>query len=91
VSPTKDGGFIILATIDTYTGIIGRGNTDLLIMKVNAFGDYQWSTNYGSLDADTGKSIRQTTDGGYVALATATLAGTESIMLIKTNKNGDVD
>ena len=91
VSTTKDGGFIILATIDTYTGIIGRGNTDLLLMKVNAFGDYQWSVNYGSLDADFGKAVRQTTDGGYIALGTARLAGTRTLMVIKTDKTGDVD
>jgi hypothetical protein len=60
-------------------------------MKVNAFGDYQWSVNYGSLDADLGKVVRQTTDGGYIALGTARLAGTRTLMVVKTDKTGDVD
>lgn len=91
ISPTKDGGFIILATIDTYTGIIGRGDTDILLLKVNGFGDYQWSVPYGVIGADFGKTVRQTSDGGYVALATSTLAGTRTLMLLKTDKDGDVD
>jgi hypothetical protein len=88
---TSDGGFMVLATIDTYTGVIGRGNTDLLLMKLGPFGGLLWSKPYGSQDADAGKTIRQTSDGGYVALGTTRLAGVRTVLMIKTDFNGNVD
>jgi len=92
IANTKDSGYIILATFETYTGVIGRGNTDVLLMKINGFGDHQWSVPYGTINADNGKAVRQTSDGGYVVLASSDLAGSVStVMLIKTDKNGNVD
>jgi hypothetical protein len=91
ITATKDGGFIILGTIDTYTGILGRGNTDMLMLKINGFGERQWVQTYGSLDADAGSCIRQTNDGGYIVLGTTRLAAQRTILLVKTDKNGEVE
>lgn len=88
---TTDGGYIILGTIATYAGVLGNGNTDLLLLKINGNGDKEWSRPYGGLDADNGTSIRQTSDGGYIVLGDAKLGALRTIMIIKTDNLGDVD
>ena len=91
ITATKDGGFMILGTIDTYTNLLGRGNTDLLLLKIDGFGGKEWSTTFGSPDVDTGISIKQTSDGGYVVLGATRLAALRTVLMIKTDKNGKID
>lgn len=91
ITATKDGGFMILGTIDTYTGVLGNGNTDLFMLKINGFGGKQWSRPYGSLQGDRGNCIRQTSDGGYIVLGTSNFGSQDTILLIKTDKNGEVN
>ena len=91
IAGTKDGGFIILGTIDTYTGVLGSGNTDLFMLKIDGFGGKIWSRPYGSLQADRGNCIRQTSDGGYIILGTSNFGSQDTILLIKTDKNGEVN
>ena len=92
ISPTTEGGYIILGTIDSYTDpILGAGDTDMLLLKINGFGDKEWTRTYGSLQADGGNCIRQTTDGGYIVLGTSNFGAQATILLIKTDKNGEVD
>ena len=92
VTATRDGGVIVLGTITSYAGeLLGRGDTDLILMKVNAFGEKQWSITYGSKDADNGNCIRQTKDGGYIVLGTTRMGGLRTFMLIKTDSNGEVN
>jgi hypothetical protein len=87
-----DGGLIILGTIESYAGdVLGRGDTDLILMKISAFGDKQWSITHGSKDADEGNTIRQTRDGGYIILGTTRLGGLRTVTLIKTDANGEVN
>ena len=87
----NSGGYIIAATIDTYTGILGRGNTDMYLMKTLSSGQKVWHRTYGSPDADAAVSVRPTSDGGYVLLGRSRLAALNTTVLIKTDKNGDVD
>jgi hypothetical protein len=91
ITTTNDNGFIILGTIDTYTGVLGNGNTDLFMLKIDGFGGKQWSRPYGSLQADRGNCIRQTSDGGYIILGTSNFGSQDTILLIKTDKNGEVN
>lgn len=89
---TRDGGLIILGTIETYAGdILGRGDTDMILMKINGFGEKQWSLTHGSKDADDGNSIRQTSDDGFIVLGTTRLGGLRTVTLIKTDAKGEVD
>jgi len=91
ISSTSDGDFIILGTIDTYTGVLGAGNTDLFLMKVSGLGSKRWSQTFGSLQADSGNAVRQTSEGGFIVLGTSNFGSQNTILLIKTDKNGDVD
>jgi hypothetical protein len=68
----------------------GRGQTDLYLIKINAFGETVWEKSLGSRNADEGVAAVQASDGGYMILATSTFAGLKTIMLIKTDTNGNI-
>lgn len=94
VCTTSDNGFIILATVISATSVdntIGRGENDYYLMKVNAFGDVQWARAFGSRRNDTGVSVLQADDGGFVILGTTQLANVATIALIKTDASGEID
>jgi hypothetical protein len=91
ITATDDGGYIIHGTIDTYTGLLGRGNTDMFMMKIDGAGGKVWSKTFGTPDIDAAVSVRQTLDGGYVLLGRTRVAALQTVVLIKTDKEGNVD
>ncbi len=90
VAPTKDGGFILLGTAKL-SGAAGRGETDYCLIKVDDSGNKIWTKSYGSKYEDTGVCIITTSDGGHVILGTTNLANTKSILLMKTDRNGNIE
>ena len=80
VQQTSDGGYIVAGR----TWSFGNGSQVYLI-KTNASGDTLWTRNYGGVDYDEGRSVQQTTDGGYI-VAGYTYS---QVYLIKTNASGD--
>jgi len=58
---TSDGGFIICGT----TTSIGAGSWDIYILKLDSLGDTIWTTTYGDIYTDMGKTIIETKDGNY--------------------------
>jgi hypothetical protein len=87
VQLTTDGGYVVAGR--TYS--FGAGFWDVYLLKTNASGDTLWTRTYGGASSDGGKSVQQTSDGGYlVAGYTASLgAGASDVYLIKTDANGD--
>jgi hypothetical protein len=59
-------------------------------VKTDANGNMRWSNHYGGDQQDSGESVRQTSDGGFI-IAGRTLSGVESsdVYLIKTDVNGN--
>jgi hypothetical protein len=78
VRQTNDGGFIITGSIQSFN--LYGNYIDVLLIKTDENGDTLWTKTYGDSGWDSGYSVQQTTDGGYI------IAGTE---LIKTDTNGD--
>lgn len=92
VCNTKDSGYIILATIVSAEGdVLGRGEQDYYLIKVNAFGTKEWERAYGSKREDLGIAVTQADDGGYVILGRTNLANLWTIALIKTNSKGEIE
>lgn len=82
---TADSGFAILGSADL--GVMN--NYDVLLIKTDSTGNLLWSKTYGSWYYEYGRSIVQTTDGGYFISSSpgSGFAGLQS--LIRTDMNGD--
>jgi len=83
---TNNNGFIITGgTQDT------MGNIDIYLIKTNSSGDSLWTSKFDNGINDQGKSVIQTSDGGFALLGwtlTDPFPGHINIFLIKTNENG---
>ena len=62
IATTADGGFTLCGSSESYT----NGGADFVVYKLNAAGQKEWRKNYGGLDDDYARVVRQTPDGGYI-------------------------
>jgi len=70
IQQTSDGGYIV-AGYSYSTDITGllqdnHGGTDYYVVKLNSDGSISWQTMLGGSGEDSGYSIQQTYDGGYI-------------------------
>lgn len=86
VQETSDGGFIITGRTSSF----GAGNTDVWLLKTDAYGDTLWTRTYGNADHDRGHSVRIMPDSGYVIFGDTKSygAGNYDFWLIRTDING---
>lgn len=87
ICSTSDGGFLILGTAATD---ISTSNTNYLLIKTDARGTMQWTKEYGGKFIDVGKKVLQADGGGFIVLGTTTLANVESVFLMKTDSEGNI-
>ncbi|MEY4594755.1 MAG: hypothetical protein RIQ47_1165, partial [Bacteroidota bacterium] len=64
VQNTSDGGYVIVGDADDLPNTLGQ--TDIWVIKTDANGDTLWTKVLGGTKKDGGKTIEQTTDGGYI-------------------------
>ncbi len=85
---TSDGGYILVGEKKSY----GDGNYDFLVVKLNSDGSVSWAKIYGGQGLDSGNSILETSDGGYMVAGSSTSyeGGNQDILLVRIDSSGNV-
>jgi hypothetical protein len=83
---TIDGGFIVTGQTSSFSSNM---EYDLYLLKTNSNGALLWQKTFGGVNFDSGASLKQTSDGGFIILGT-TLVNSISydIFILKTDSNG---
>jgi hypothetical protein len=84
-----DGGYLLAGLINS-TPTRGNGGIDVLIIKLDGFGNLQWTQSYGGSGNEVVNSVIQTADGGYLLGGTSTVQNFASMFVMKLNSNGEL-
>lgn len=87
---TSDGGYLLAGTTTTTTAR-GNGGKDILILRLDPFGNILWNKVIGGSGDDIPNTIRLTPDGGFLICGSSTIGGLSAAMIIKTDKNGSLE
>jgi hypothetical protein len=106
IKKTADGGYIATgysssSNTGTLTGITSNGGQDVWVIKLDVNGNTQWQKLLGGSSSESGYSIQQTTDNGFIIAGwsqssnTGTLTGITSnggvdFYIIKLDVNGNL-
>jgi len=87
IQQTSDGGYVVAGDTSSYT----YGGADFAIYKLNSSGNKVWFKHYGGIDDDYGRSIQQTTDGGYIVAGytDSFTYGNNDFAIYKLDSNGN--
>jgi len=89
IQQTADGGYIVAGSSASFGGDIG----DFWILKLNSSGGIIWQKTYDGGDGDEhAKSIKQTTDGGYIVAGdTRSFRDKQDLWVLKLYPDGTID
>ena len=68
IQQTSDGGYILSGKTNSVDGDVynNHGSDDAWILKLNSLGVIQWQKCLGGISDESGESIQQTSDGGFI-------------------------
>lgn len=87
MSATDDGGFILCGSTTSY----GPFAQNVLMIRLDANGDVLWAKGIGSWDDDTGNTVVQCDDGGFLVagMTHGSMNSGHDMLLIRTDQGGD--
>ncbi|HQY04273.1 MAG TPA: hypothetical protein PLC10_15255, partial [Flavobacteriales bacterium] len=84
IKQTLDGGYLALGT----TGSFGLGSSDFYLVKLDADGNREWSSTYGTPSIEQGWSIAQGVNGYALAGFTSGIGGGYDGMVVLIDDQG---
>lgn len=87
---TKDGGYLLAGTMATTTRR-GNGGIDILLIRLDPFGNMLWNKIIGGSGDDVPNTVRLTPDDGFLICGSSTIGGLSAAMVIKTDKDGNLE
>jgi hypothetical protein len=85
VAQTKDGGYVLIGNLTKDAA----GNNDIFLVKTDATGNTSWTKSFGTTNYESGLSVAQTTDDGYILSGYANIGNNSFVQLIKTDNSGN--
>lgn len=67
------------------------GSRDIVLFEIDDYGEIIWEKIYGNQGNDFAVSLQKAIDGGYIVAGNSKSDDIETIMILKTNENGDID
>jgi len=91
IQQTFDGGYIVGGETLSF-GSVEYPDPDIWVFKLDSEGNVSWQKTYGGSHHDGARSIKQTTDGGYIVTGYTNSFGTfkENIWVLKLDSEGEI-
>lgn len=84
---TADSGYIIVGNSESF----GEGLQDVYVLKIDKYGDLEWSNTYGGDGYESANSVDLTKDGFIIAGHTRSFgAGWEDVYICRINTSGNI-
>lgn len=91
VQIVPSGGYILIGDADDLPNSLG--STDVWLIRTNNTGDTLWTRTFGGSKKDGGKTIENTSDGGFIAAGITRSFGliNPNYYLFKTDSTGNLE
>jgi uncharacterized repeat protein (TIGR02543 family)/uncharacterized delta-60 repeat protein len=89
IHQTSDGSYVFTGSTRSF----GAGDFDISVIKLDSNGVIEWQRTYGGIDYDSGRSIHQTSDGGYIVTGQTQSfgAGNHDLLVLKLSSTGQIE
>lgn len=86
---TQDSGYLIIGSTSSF----GFDNSQMYFLKLDSLGEIMWSKSHGGTGQESGQSVIQTRDGGYLGVGYTNSWGSGGfdLLLVKLAANGDLE
>ena len=87
ICSSNDEGYVVAG----FTNSSGAGDFDIYIVKIDSYGNEEWSKTFGGAEEDKAFAISDTSDGGYIITGYTHSygEGNRNMFLLKLNCLGD--